>query len=131
MPVAWRRTASGTIFVEDTPVVQDAAELQTYIYARVSSPTKREDLKRQVARCTAFCEARGWVTDKVFQEVASDMNDNRKVLNKVLDLPPGRLVVEHKDRLTASYFDVVENLLVKLGWQVIVLDRSVQASSNA
>jgi putative resolvase len=119
MPCKWEKTKTGTILVY--PNTQ--TELETYLYSRVSSYAKKDDLNRQEVRCKNFCEARGFSIKQSFKEVASGMNDNRKKLNKLLDLPPGRLVIEHKDRLTRFGFNYLENLLTKLGWEVLVINR--------
>lgn len=120
MPCRWERTPSGSILVheDDTPETP-----RTYIYCRVSSHNKKEDLARQVSRCQNFCENNGWTVEKAYKEVASGMNDNRRRLNKLFGQEPGRLVVEHKDRLTRFGFNYIETLLTKLGWQVVVINR--------
>jgi putative resolvase len=120
MPCHWERTPSGSILVHP----EDRGEnLPTYTYARVSSHDKREDLGRQNKRCADFCEANGWAVERQFKEVASGMNDSRKQLLKLFDQPKGRLVVEHKDRLTRFGFNYIETLLQRLGWEVVVINR--------
>lgn len=123
MPCAWSKTPSGTIIVSDGSPPSLMQERVTYTYSRVSSVNKKEDLSRQEERCVQFCATRGWEVTKSFKEVASGMNDNRKQLNKIFDLPPGRLVVEHKDRLTRFGFNYLEVLLTKLGWEIVVINR--------
>ena len=121
MPCDWERTPSGTILVH--PCKGSSAASATYVYARVSSYAKKEDLERQLIRCKAFCEANGWPTGKCYKEVASGMNDNRRKLHQLFEQPPGRLVVEHKDRLTRFGFRYIEALLLKLGWEVVVINQ--------
>lgn len=89
------------------------------IYCRVSSYQKREDLNRQVERCKDFCSARGFVVSKVYKEVASGMNDNRKEFWKMLDSKPTTIIIENKDRLTRFGFNYIENLC---GAEIIVLN---------
>jgi predicted site-specific integrase-resolvase len=125
MPCQWSRTPTGTILVQEA-VKSPGADVNTYVYARVSSHNKKEDLARQVARCCAFCEANGWSLSRVFKEAASGMNDKRRQLTKLFDQPPGRLVVEHKDRLTRFGFNYIETLLARLGWSVVVINRDEQ-----
>jgi putative resolvase len=122
MPCTWERTPSGTIIVHPNAVGAQK-KLKTYTYCRVSSYPKKDDLLRQQVRCRNFCESNGWVIDKEFKEIASGMNDNRKQLNSLFNNDPGRLVVEHKDRLTRFGFNYIENLLTKLGWELIVINR--------
>lgn len=124
MPCPWEQTPSGTILVH--PEKPRAHKLPTYVYARVSSHNKKDDLRRQRERCSSFCEVNGWEVCRVFSEVASGMNDNRKQLTKLMDQPPGRLVVEYKDRLTRFGFNYLETLLTKLGWEVVVIHRDSQ-----
>jgi len=119
MPCPWEKTPTGTIIVHPN----SNQDLQTIIYSRVSSSSKKDDLKRQEDRCKSFCEAKGLTVYKSFKEVASGMNDDRKILNKILDLPPSRLVVEHKDRLTRFGFNYLEKLLTKSGWEMVVVNK--------
>jgi predicted site-specific integrase-resolvase len=120
MPCQWEKTPTGTIIIHVESKYLNSFE--TIIYSRVSSSTKKEDLNRQEERCVAFCEARGYTVNKSFKEIASGMNDNRKKLNQILELPPCRLVVENKDRLTRFGFAYLEKLLTKAGWEVIIIN---------
>jgi len=61
--------------------------------------------------------------DRVFKEVASGMNDNRKELNKLLEIKYKYIVIEHKDRLTRFGFNYLETLLFRLGTEIIVINR--------
>lgn len=89
------------------------------IYCRVSSYQKREDLTRQVERCKDFCSAKGIVVNKIYKEIASGMNDNRKEFWKMLNSKPSLIVVENKDRLTRFGFKYIENLC---GAKILVLN---------
>lgn len=121
LPCKAVQLSTGTILVEEKNV--NNQELKTYVYCRVSSHTKKDDLDRQVERCLEFCRANGWEVEKVFKEIASGMNDNRKYLNKLLDKNPKRIVVEHKDRLTRFGFNYLDNLLNLLDYELIVINR--------
>jgi len=127
MPCAWTRTPTGTILVQ--PQVLDIS-LRTYTYCRVSSYNKKDDLARQVARCADFCSANGWSVNRQFKEVASGMNDSRKQLLKLFEQLPGRLIVEHKDRLTRFGFCYIETLLTKLGWELVVINRDTDDKAD-
>lgn len=61
--------------------------------------------------------------DKSVEEIASGMNDKRPKLTKLLSQSPGRLVVEHKDRLTRFGFNYFDVLLPKLGWELVVIHK--------
>ena len=94
-----------------------------YIYGRVSSHPKKEDLLRQIARCKSFCETKGFVVDKIYKEIGSGMNDKRTQFNKMLDQPIGTIVVEHKDRLTRFGFNYIEKLYARLGGNILVINK--------
>ena len=121
IPYPTKQLPTGTIIVscEERSIAND----HTVIYGRVSSPSKKEDLSRQLERCRTFCLANGWIIEHEYKEIASGLNDKRKVLNKILSNPPKRLVVEHKDRLTRFGFNYIEVLLNKLGCEVVVINR--------
>lgn len=125
MPCAWEQTPSGTILVHPETEQADESDA-TYIYARVSSHGQKENLQRQVARCESFCEARGWEVSKVFKEIASGMNDNRRRFWKMLNEPPGRIVIEYKDRLTRFGFNYLSTLLPRLGWKLVIIHQDTQ-----
>lgn len=108
---------TGSIFVEEDE--EKKREENVVIYCRVSSYQKRDDLNRQVERCKEFCAARGLIVNKVFKEVASGMNDNRKEFWKMLNSKPTTIVVENKDRLTRFGFKYIENLC---GGEIIVIN---------
>lgn len=123
MPCRWHKTASGTILVTEEEIT-GVANLATHTYSRVSSTKQKDDLVRQAARCAAFCEANGWSLTSQTNEIASGMNDKRPKLIKLLSLPPGRLVVENKDRLTRFGFNYIDLLLTKLGWELVVINET-------
>jgi putative resolvase len=130
MPCPFEKTDSGTYLVYEQPCENKSEILKNYIYCRVSTYQKKDDLNRQLERCEAFCLSNGWQIEKSFKEIASGMNDNRKLLNKIFDLPPGRLIIEHKDRMTRFGFNYLENLMTKLGWQIIVINRDKEDETD-
>ena len=102
----------------------DLTNNKCYIYCRVSNHTRKQGLLDQVTRCEIFCQAKGLVVEKVYKEIASGMNDNRKQLKLLLDNNPKIIVVEHKDRLTRFGFNYLKLLLNKLNCQIIVINES-------
>lgn len=119
-PEKYEYTPSGSIFI-----IQDDKPTKTnnvYIYSRVSSHNKKGDLDRQIDRCKSFAEIKGLSISKIYKEVASGMNDNRKQLNTLLDQPIGTIIVENKDRLTRFGFNYLNNLYSKLGGNIIVIN---------
>ena len=126
LPVSANKTPSGTILVDPagTPVPE------AWVYCRVSSYAKKDDLDRQADRCLAFCASRGWEVKQVVKEIASGMNDHRRKLSKLLNSRPSRIVVEHKDRLTRFGFNYFEQLLPMLGCEVVVMNRDSEEKED-
>jgi predicted site-specific integrase-resolvase len=104
--------------------------LETYIYCRVSSNNKKDDLERQSLRCLEFCNSKGFEVFKIIKEVASGMNDNRKKLISMLDENPTKIIIEHKDRLTRFGFNSLEKLLSKLNCEIIVINRDAENETD-
>ena len=101
---------SGTIIVPDEPTAPQKPPY-TVVYARVSSPDRKDQLKSQQERLCRFCEANGWKIDEVVSEIASGLNDTRPRLERVFrERKATRIVVEHKDRLTRFGFNYIKTL---------------------
>ena len=133
LPVKSYQTKTGTIIVEieeNKPSTIIKENKGIAIYSRVSSNDKKEDLKRQINRCRQFCFNKGLEVDKVFKEIASGMNDNRKELNKLLEINYKYIVIEHKDRLTRFGFNYLETLLSRLGTEIIVINRDKEDETD-
>ena len=61
------------------------------VYARVSSAEQKTHLENQANRLWAYAGQRGILPDQVVSEVASELNDRRPKLRKVLGDPTGNL----------------------------------------
>lgn len=122
MPVKAYKTKTNTIIVEENAL--NEKNNNVFIYCRVSSYEKKNDLERQIQRCEEFCRARGYSVLKVYKEIASGMNDNRKVFWKMIDDERANIiVVENKDRLTRFGFNYIEKLLNKSGRDIIIINK--------
>lgn len=128
LPVKAFKTPSGTILVEEQP--STPSNNKAWIYSRVSSNDKKDDLLRQAERCEAFCASRGWEIQESVREIASGMNDSRRKLTKLLNKNPTRIVVEHKDRLTRFGFNYFEILLPKIGCELVVINRDTEERTD-
>ena len=95
------------------------------LYARVSTYTKKNDLDRQLNRLRDFATSNGHFIRKEFKEIASGMNDNRKLLNKILQNQDYQtIIVENKDRLTRFGFNYIQSLLRLQDREIIVINES-------
>jgi len=118
LPVPARQLPSGTILVEEP-----SPDGRTVLYARVSSRDQKEDLERQVERLKAFAQAQGWTEYEVVTEVGSGPGGRRRKLLRVLKDPRvGRIVVEHRDRLTRFGFEMLEAALYASGKRLVVVE---------
>lgn len=71
-----------------------------------------------------WCNTNGWIVDSVVEECASGLNDERPKLLKILRDPSvGRIVVEHKDRLTRFGFGYIEALF---GGEIVVVNKTTE-----
>jgi putative resolvase len=118
LPVPARQLPTGTILVEEP-----CPEGRTVLYARVSSADQKEDLFRQVERLEAFAKAQGWTDYEVVAEVWPGFNSRRRKLLRVLKDPTvGRIVVEHRDRLTRFGFEMLQAALYAAGKRLVVVE---------
>ena len=114
---------TGSIFINDPKETNDAKPIENIVvYARVSNNDRRKELDYQVNRIVEFSNSRGLQVNKVFKEVASGMNDNRREFWKMMDSNPSLIVIENKDRLTRFGFNYIQRLSDKLGIEILVMN---------
>ena len=105
------------------------------VYARVSTNKQknRGDLDRQIDYITREIIAKNPKNLKVFSEVGSGLNDNRKELKKLLDMVMNdeidRIFILYKDRLTRFGFNYLEQICNKFGTKIIVISEEIQEKS--
>jgi len=116
-------TSDGTIFVESLEEVKKKEKF-CIVYARVSNFSRKKELDYQVKRCEDFASNAGIVVDKSLKEVASGMNENRKIFWKMLESNPSLIIVENKDRLSRFGFSYIEKLLKKHGCEILVINKA-------
>jgi len=97
------------------------------IYARVQD--RDGNLKRQKERLLKFAEENNYEVVKVFQDVASGINDKRKNFWKMLSYIKENgipyVIVEFPDRLTRFGLSFVEKLLEEYGAKLIVVEKKM------
>lgn len=137
---AWQWAKDGKINnLEKTPTgghvvneseINNGAEQTTDIYARVSNAEQRDNLENQAKLCEQFCISKGLKIRKVYKEVGSGMNDNRKMINKIFQNPPTNLVVLYKDRLTRFGFNYIKEALISKNCNLIVINENNSESED-
>jgi len=123
LPVKAYQLPNKTIIVQEENISSPNKKEKIFIYARVSSHNKKDDLQRQIARCEEFARAKGLSVDKIYKEIASGMNDKRRELMKMFDNNPTKIVIEHKDRLTRFGFNYLNYFLNKRNCEVIIINK--------
>ena len=107
---------------------------QNVIYARVSNTKQTNDLDRQIETIKSYAISNGVKIDKVYKEIASGMNENRKEFNSMLrDIFAGnvdKVFVSYKDRLTRFGFDYFKNIFSEFGVEIIVIDELEETNSD-
>ena len=99
---------------------------KTYIYARVSTPKQKPDLKNQIQLLKQFCFANGYTINGVFSDIASGISfEKRKgffdLLDDVLAGRVERVVVTYKDRLSRVGYDLFYYLFQKYNCEIVVM----------
>ena len=96
------------------------------IYARVSNTKQHNDLLNQIELVKSYCIINGIKISKVYQDIASGMNENRKdfniLINDVISGKIKNIYISFKDRLTRFGFDYFKNLFQKYNVNIIILD---------
>lgn len=83
------------------------------IYGRVSSHEQKQkgDLDRQCQRLSEYCAKHKYSVDHIIKDVGSGLSDSRvgflKLMNLVIGRKIGKVVIEHKDRLTRFQFEIL------------------------
>jgi len=54
-------------------------------YARVSAAKQRKELQNQKEQMQKFAKQQGWKMEKIFADIASGMNEQRKGLQRLLN----------------------------------------------
>jgi len=123
-----RQISTGTILVDKT--INNENKERNCIYARVSNQSRKKEIQYQIDRILTFSIAKGISIDKIYKEIASGMNDNRKQLWKMLDSNPTTIIIENKDRLTRFGFNYLEKLLKRQGCNLIVINKDSEDESD-
>jgi putative resolvase len=114
---------TGRVVIPDSTNIKHTKDDYIITYARVSSSENKTNLNSQSQRLIDFCNAKGWNTNENITEIGSGVNDNRKKLIKILQEEKAtKIVVEHKDRLTRTGFNFIQEACKKFNCEIIVVN---------
>lgn len=98
------------------------------VYARVSTPKQKRDLENQAETLINYCNANGVKVDKVYKDIASGMNFDRKqfrsMLEDVLNYRISGIYITNKDRFSRISFDMFERLFLEYNCKIIVINKT-------
>jgi putative resolvase len=98
---------------------------KTILYARVSTKKQDEYLKNQVKRLEEYARSNNW-NYEVIQEIASGVNENRRGLEKLLNMiqrgEVERVVIEYPDRLARFGFNYLKKFFFAFGVELIIIN---------
>lgn len=95
------------------------------IYARVSTSKQKKDLENQISYLRKYIVANGnkVENDKVFTDIASGMNENRKGLNllitEIISGTVNKVVISNRDRLTRFGYGYLKSLFDRYNCEII------------
>ena len=97
------------------------------VYARVSTSKQKRDLENQAETLINYCNANGVKVDKVYKDIASGMNFDRKqfrsMLEDVLNYRISSIYITYKDRFSRISFDMFERLFLEYNCKIIVINK--------
>lgn len=105
------------------------------IYARVSTNKQKQrgDLDRQIQTLTMYAIDKNPKSLQVITDVGSGLNDNRKGLNRLIELiqkdEVDRVFINYKDRLTRFGFNYLQAMCQFHRTSIIVVSEEIQDKS--
>ena len=130
-----RRNVAGRWLIPESEVnrllgIKPVERKRAILYARVSSSEQKENLTSQVKRLRSYAEEKGYEVVKVYEEVASGLNENRRKLQSAYGMLREKkadlLLVESKDRLSRFGFDYLKSLAESYSASVEVVNGDVK-----
>ena len=130
-----RRNVAGRWLIPESEVnrllgIKPVERKRAVLYARVSSSEQKENLTSQVKRLRSYAEEKGYEVVKVYEEVASGLNENRRKLQSAYGMLREKkadlLLVESKDRLSRFGFDYLKSLAESYSASVEVVNGDVK-----
>ena len=96
------------------------------IYARVSTYKQKNDLVNQVNELTNYCNSNNIKIDRVFKEIVSGVDFDRKyfssLINDVINRKINNIYVTYKDRISRLSFITLENIFKHFDTNIIVIN---------
>lgn len=108
----------------ENPNYQKEEETKWVGYARVSSYDQKSSLAGQENSIMKYAMKQGILLTGVKTEIGSGFNEKRKILNQLLADPTVNLIIEHRDRLSRSNFNLIKSALQAQNREILIVDDS-------
>ncbi len=97
----------------------------TIAYCRVSTQKQKDSLPLQKLAIYEHANTHGITIDKCVEEIGSGFNENRRKLLTLLSDPSvTTIIIEHRDRLARSNFNLIKETLKAQGRTIIVTNNT-------
>jgi len=106
------------------------------IYGRVSSHEQKQkgDLDRQLQRLSEYCVKKKYHVESILKDVGSGLSDSRKgllkLLNLVVEKKIGKVIIEHRDRLTRFQYNFFEFFFQSYGVEIEVVEKKTDMNQE-
>ena len=98
------------------------------VYARVSTQKQKKDLENQISTIIEYANKNGYFVDKVYSDIASGLNYDRKsfndMLNEIIERKIKTVFIKDKDRLTRVSFDMWKQLFKNFNCELVVVNET-------
>ena len=104
------------------------------VYCRVSTKKQAEsgNLDRQEERLLDYCKSKGYEITKIYKEIASGINENRreliKMLNNLTDID--KIVIEYEDRLARFGYNYLKVFAGSHNVEIETVEQNVKLEPN-
>ena len=99
---------------------------KSVIYCRVSNAKQKDDLEKQEKILREFVASKGIIPDKVYKDIASGMNEDRKGFNSLIkEVQDGNIdtiYISYKDRLTRFGYNYIEKWFSSYGTDIVYIN---------
>ena len=96
------------------------------IYARVSTPKQKSSLQNQIDTLLQYANSNGVQIDKIYKDVASGLNFDRKefqsLLSDVIQYKVKTVFITNKDRFSRVSFNMWKELFSYFNCEIVVLN---------
>lgn len=102
-------------------------------YCRVSSHKQKDDLERQIENMETYLLSQG-NPFRIVKDIGDGINYNKKGLNEIIDLvlsyKVDKVVILYKDRLLRFGYELLENLFLKYGTNIEIVDNTPKSDNQ-